>query len=283
MKVNGWKYYNRAAIPTTAPHEKVNYLPIDDGSIWALDGRPYLARWTDNFDCKVKTEWWYCIKDEPFEFDQVKSTRRTEIRKGLKMNRVEVIKACDYIQEIYNIQSKCYDEYPIQYRPKHNYEIVKNACKKWDENHIVFMAFSTETGIPTGFTCVEPLSDYVNFEIIKVPNEYKNSQVVAALTYVMLKRMLKEDSYKYVCDGARNLVHQTNFMEYLVKQFAFRYAYCELKMEYCKILKPVIYILFPFRNVLGKLKRIKLFYNISAVLKMEEISRTNNERNNRNV
>jgi len=56
MKINGWKYYNHAAIPTTAPHEKVNTQPIKDKTIWKMDGKPLFARWTENFDCGYETE-----------------------------------------------------------------------------------------------------------------------------------------------------------------------------------------------------------------------------------
>lgn len=38
MKIDGWKYYNHAAIPTTAPHEEPNMIPINDGSIWKIRG-----------------------------------------------------------------------------------------------------------------------------------------------------------------------------------------------------------------------------------------------------
>lgn len=38
MKIDGWKYYNHAAIPTTAPHEEPNMIPINDGSIWKIGG-----------------------------------------------------------------------------------------------------------------------------------------------------------------------------------------------------------------------------------------------------
>lgn len=36
MQTDGWKYYNHAAIPTTAPHEEPNIIPIKDGSIWKI-------------------------------------------------------------------------------------------------------------------------------------------------------------------------------------------------------------------------------------------------------
>ena len=38
MQVNGWKYYNHAAVPTSAPHEIPDVSPITDGSIWKIGG-----------------------------------------------------------------------------------------------------------------------------------------------------------------------------------------------------------------------------------------------------
>lgn len=34
MMIEGWRYYNHAAIPTCAPHEEPDTGPIDSGSIW---------------------------------------------------------------------------------------------------------------------------------------------------------------------------------------------------------------------------------------------------------
>lgn len=31
---NGWEYYNHAMIPTCAPHENANIVPLMDNSIW---------------------------------------------------------------------------------------------------------------------------------------------------------------------------------------------------------------------------------------------------------
>ena len=38
MNIEGWRYYNHAAIPTTEPHERVNLRPINDMSIWKIGG-----------------------------------------------------------------------------------------------------------------------------------------------------------------------------------------------------------------------------------------------------
>lgn len=34
MQVEGWRYYNHAMVPTTAPHETPDMRPIESGAIW---------------------------------------------------------------------------------------------------------------------------------------------------------------------------------------------------------------------------------------------------------
>ena len=82
-----WKYYNHAMLPTLAPHENVDIKPILDGSIWHSEGggMPLLARWTTEFDCGYETEWYYCIKDTPFDLKSIKSKYRCDIRRGQKI------------------------------------------------------------------------------------------------------------------------------------------------------------------------------------------------------
>lgn len=44
MEIKGWKYYNHAAIPTTAPHELTDISLIADGSIWKLGGGSVISK-----------------------------------------------------------------------------------------------------------------------------------------------------------------------------------------------------------------------------------------------
>lgn len=59
-----------------------------------------LVRWTDNFDCGFETNWWYVIKDKPFDIDALKSKRRYEIRKGRKNFGVEKVNPKDIVDDI---------------------------------------------------------------------------------------------------------------------------------------------------------------------------------------
>ena len=38
--IKGWKYYNHAMIPTTAPHKEVDTTPVKDGSIFEIKEKP---------------------------------------------------------------------------------------------------------------------------------------------------------------------------------------------------------------------------------------------------
>ena len=120
MKIDGWKYYNHAAIPTTAPHTKVNLEPIENNTIWKkLDGGGYclLARWSSDWDCGYETEWWYCIKDSPFDLTSLKAKRRYEINKGKKNFRIEKIDPMNYINDLYMVTVLAYSAWPEKYRP----------------------------------------------------------------------------------------------------------------------------------------------------------------------
>lgn len=86
--MKNWIYYNHAMIPTTAPNEPVDTSCIEDKSIWKENKRAILARWTSDFDCGYETEWWYIIKDAPFEEDALSASTRRHIRQALK--KVEV-------------------------------------------------------------------------------------------------------------------------------------------------------------------------------------------------
>ena len=143
MKIDGWEYYNHAALPTCSPHEQVDVTPIQNGQIWGLDGSPFLARWTTDFDCKEQTNWWYVIKDEPFDISLLKSKRRYEINKGIKNFDVYRINPLEYKEEIYACQVVAFSAYPEKYRPTINHDECIKEIDEWNK-FIVYGAFLKE-------------------------------------------------------------------------------------------------------------------------------------------
>lgn len=116
MKIDGWKYYNHAMIPTTAPHEEVDLRPIEEGNIWKNgDGYPILARWTSDFDCDRETNWWYTIQDKPFDIMSLRSSSRRRISVGLKHFECRKIQPAMYASEMADITLRDWQTYPESY------------------------------------------------------------------------------------------------------------------------------------------------------------------------
>lgn len=280
--ISGWRYYNHAAIPTTAPHEEPDLTPVKDESIWRIDGKkPLFVRYTTNWDCGYDTGWWYVIKDTPFDISTLKTKRRYEITKAMRFFDVkEIINPTEYAEAFAYVQEQAFSAYPLKYRPKFNKNTFINSLnglyKKIKVGSIkVFAAFYKETSELAGYSYIIVNKKYVDFAVQKTNPAFEKFNVNAALVYGVLEAFKdKLLSGCYICDGARSINHETHFQDYLEKYFGFRKSYCNLNLTYLPLCKLMVALLFPFRNFVEKLGfRIGLFHQISAILKMEEIVR----------
>ncbi|MDO5291424.1 MAG: hypothetical protein Q4F05_01615 [bacterium] len=273
---NGWRYYNHALIPITAPHEEISLQELNSGQIWRKreGGTPLLARWTSNFDCGYSTEWWYVIKDTPFNLASIKSKRRYEINKGNKNFEVKIIDPARFVEEIFDIQIKAFSAYPEKYRPTVDHDIfIKDILKHW-KNKIVYGAFDNESDEMCGYALLTENTSYVDFNVLKTKPESEKKAINAAIIYKILldyNNRLKDGFY--ICDGSRSISHETSFQDYLEKYFEFRKAYGKLEIRYRNVVRFSVNILYPFRGLLTKLDDNKIIHNIISILKMESIRR----------
>lgn len=267
MNIEGWKYYNHATIPSCPPHEMPDLRPIQDGSIWKLDGYPFLAQWTTDWDCGYETNWWYVIKDTPFDSNALKAKRRYEITKGRRNFDIKIIAPENYIEDIYSVTVAAYSGWPSKYRPKIEQGTIEKSVKNWKT---VFAAFYDEK-ILQGYAVVDEHDVYANFLILRTNPNMEKLGVNAALVNGILEyynHKLKTDFF-YICDGSRSIKHETAFQDYLEKYFGFRKAYCKLHIKYRRCVGIVMQLLYPFRKLLqGK---TQLTSNLKAILKMEEL------------
>lgn len=277
MQIDGWKYYNHAAIPTTAPHEIPDISPITDGSVWKSRGAPLLARWTTEYDCGCETNWWYVIKDMPFDISALKAKRRYEINKGIKNFDVQEIDPTIYADELYNVQIAAYSAYPEKYRPSVNKEKFISSVQRWD-SLVCIGAFDRESGLLCGYSLLSKESEtYVDFKVMRTKPECEKNGVNAALVEGILRYFNSFLTHGgYICDGARSINHETAFQDYLEKYFGFRKAYCKLHITYNPKLNWLIQLLYLFRKLLMKFDEIGKVHQLNAVLRMEEIVRKDN-------
>lgn len=277
MSIDGWKYYNHAVIPTTAPHEEPDLEPVYSGLVWAniwRGGTPLLARWTSNWDCGYETNWWYVIKDTPFDISALKSKRRYEINRGNKNFVVKEISPIDYADDLFAISKAAYESYPESYRPKIDHEKFVNNVEQW-KFYKTYGAFSIEDNLLCGYACLKREGSYMDFCLMKANPEREKLGLNAAMVYMILsdnKEFLSNGGY--ICDGARSIQHETAFQEYLEKYFEFRKAYCKLHIIYSPALRMAVNIAYPIRGLLSKLSRASAIRQFNALLRMEEINRS---------
>lgn len=236
---------------------------------------PLLARWISNWDCSFKTEWWYVIKDDPFEIDKLKAKRRYEINKGNKNFLVKEINPKEYKSEIYFIQSEAYKEYPEKYRPHIDQNRLLNEIDNWSF-YKAYGAFELNSDKMYGYALLNRKDDYIYYAVHKVVPKYESLSINAAvINKILVDHSDFLASGGYICDGSRNILHETRFQDYLEKYFGFRKAYCILHIKYRSLVKLMVWILYPFRKWLFKMDNNNLIHKINGILKMEEIVRRN--------
>lgn len=272
MSVQGWKYYNHAVIPVAPPYVAADMQPVRSGEVWKTRGT-FFARWTSNFDCGYETDWWYMIKDTPFDLQSMKSSHRYKINKGRRYFDVCVIDPKEYREELYHVQVAAFSDYPTAYRPWVDEGAFKSSIDQWSE-FITFGAFFRESGELAGYALLQQKDEkWIQMIVQKVDPAYEKYQINAALVEKTLS--YHEDFLSkggIICDGERNVVHKTNFQEYLEKLFGFRKAYCNLHIVYNPEIEWIIWLLLRFRKVLASCDRMRLVHKINAVLEMDRLA-----------
>ena len=274
MDSKQWVVYNHALIPNIAPNILPDDSVLDSNEIWKYK-HPLFARWITEWDCGKQTDWWYVIKDECFDISKLKSKRRYEIKKGRRHFSIKVIDASKFKSDIYDIQVCAYSQYPAKYRPKVVKEKFLENIDSWKES-IVFGAFDNNTGELVGYARLEPLNElFVNFKVLKTKPKFERYGVNAAMVDGILMYLQDFfDANGILSDGSRNIKHETNFQDYLIKYFGFRKAYCKLNIKYKPLVKVAVHILYPLRGILKKFDNIRPFHLVNGVMLMEGIIRS---------
>ena len=269
MAIQGWKYYNHAAIPVTAPHEEPDLSPLKDKSIWSMPGKPLLARWTTDFDCGYETSWWYLIRTAPYNPEDVSAKERKSIRQALKKSYVRRISIAEHLDELYACYLSAFEQYENADNKKTRDRFI-NATSPCVE---CWAGYDAETDKLIGYMTVAVYDVYAEIQTAKFDPAYFKSQASDSLYDTILSHYLGERGKQYVCSGSRNINHKTGTQEYKIRRFGYRKAYCHLHVQYNPKVKLIVQVLYPFRKLLRKLDKISIVHQINAVLFMEELAR----------
>jgi len=264
-----WKKYNGALIPELPAHVDITDS-IDEIKRFVSDTGSFLARWTSDFDVKKETEFWHVICDQNLAIEEYSVNTRSKIKRGLQNCVVNKITKQKLIKNGYEVYKEAFLKYKTYATPNSKFLFVQDI-ELLERNWEFWGVFYNEKLIAYCMSKIE--SNSCNYSTIKFHPKYLRLYSSYALFYTMNVYYLNKMKFRYVNDGARNLVHKTNIQDFLITKFGFRKAYCKLHVQYNLFLKFLVMLIYPLRFVFYRFNN-KFAVKITSPLLQEKIRRS---------
>lgn len=251
-----------------APHEELQLHKEEWKALLKQGG--LLVRNTYDFDQVIESCFWYVIKDKFQGLEDFSSNERNKIKRS---NNVLTFKKIGFDllrAEGWEILKATYEDYAVSDRTINEALFLDYlaSCEKQDFDY--WGVFDQDRLI--GFCTVWLWShDSCEYGLIGIMPEYKhnNSYPYYGLFYNLNTYYLGNQGFRYVVDGARSITEHSQIQDFLIQNFNFRKAYCQLEVHYCWWMKLAVTMLYPFRNIIP-LPRIKAILNMEAMQRGEK-------------
>lgn len=258
--------YKRGLIWDGVPHEEKKLSTLEMKRLLKKN-KALLIRNVYDFDCKDHTSFWYVIKDQFGDMEELNSTTRNQIRRAIKLLDIKIIDKQLIIEQGYEVYSNSFKKYnKIISQPVskdifiRGWQVDQPGEQFWgciDKKNRKLIAYAHNS-------VKDNMCNYLSLKVI--PEYLKVFYPFYGLIYSMNKYYLKNLGLKYVSDGERTITEHSNIQPFLIEKFKFRKSYCKFAIMYDFRLKILIYLLFPFRKHISHLK-------ISALLRQEAMLR----------
>jgi hypothetical protein len=230
-------------------------------------------RWHTPSENSYETAWYAVIQDKFFDLDELKSKRRSNIKKALKNCEVKKVPA-NYIGEHgYEIHRETFKKYYGKNltETKEVFQKMLNMDKDFENNIHYWGVFYEDILVAYAKIYIFDKKE-ANICVAKFHPHYLKYQISDAFFYVLGQYYLKQEKFNYINDGFRSIMHETNLQSKLISQFNFKKAYTKLNLIYKPSLNFFMNVTYPFHPVLSlfnpKLKSLYL---------QEKISRSTNK------
>lgn len=279
-----FRKYLGTLISTSLPHENC-ILTSEEIKAIVVKNRALLARYTTESQIfgeqseRPTIGWWHCVRTEPIDINTMTAKQRYRVRRGLQRNDI-FLADDDYIDAnadaLYNAYLNSVEDYPDVYRgrtmAKDSFIEGLKQCIKPGRSDL-WICREKESANIAGYAHTPYIGKVAFLSMVKLDPKYFKNEVNAAMIYEICRHYLNDLSFDYICDGERNIRHQTSYQDFLVTVLGFRKAPCRLNIIYHPLFKPVVKILYPFRRVLKPFCCNKLIYNSYCLLYQEQCAR----------
>jgi len=270
-KINWIKYKNFMLSPYVSPHISINLSKNDSKELITKSGAK-LLRWVSDWDSPKEGEFWYTIKDSFGGLEELSGNTRSKVRRGLKNCVIKTVNQ-EHSKEIYEVIKAAFEGYgeTIHYTYK---EFLEEFEKLSSEAGREFWGvFETESDTLIAYAQCKIQDNACQYYYVKFNPQYLKLYPSYALYYSLGKHYLEEKKLSYVSNGAKTINHETNVHALLIDKLKYRKAYCKLNIEYSTKVNVLITLLYPFRNLINKIKNSK-FKALYSLLLQEEIKRS---------
>lgn len=230
-----------------------------------------LVRNTYNFDCQEETCFWYVIKDRFEGFEELSSRVRNKVRHAFDHFEYRKISFETMCEKTYPIVEETFADYPVHDRKMNRdvYGQYLSHCK--DRSFDYWGIFEKTSDQMVGFCAVDLWENCCQYGVTGVRTEYKRngSYPYYGLYHHLNEYYLEKQGFNYVSDSARTITEHSQIHDFLIQNFNFRKAYCQLEVHYCWWMKVAVKMLYPFRKIIP-LPRIKAILNMEAMQRGEK-------------
>lgn len=225
-----------------------------------------MVRNTYNFDCQEETSFWYVIKDQFEGFDELTSRVRNKVRHAFNHFEYQKIPFEVMWEQTYSIVAETFADYSIHDRTMNRevYEQYLNHCKERTFDY--WGIFDKTNNQMVGFCAVNLWENCCEYGVTGILPKYKRngSYPYYGLYHHLNEYYLDKQHFNYVSDSARTITEHSHIQDYLIQNFNFRKAYCQLAVHYQWWMKFAVKMLYPFRKIIP-LQRVKAILNMEAM------------------
>ena len=267
--MNGYALYRKAWRFEDAPHLEDQLKQKEWKSLLKQGG--LMVRNTYNFDCQEETCFWYVIKDHYNGIEELPSRTRNKVRHAFNYFDYQLIPFEMLKEKGFAIIEETYADYPVHDRNM-NQEVFSEYLEKCHETLFDYWGiFDKESQQLVGFCTVALWDNCCEYGMTGILSKFKRngSYPYYGLYQHLNQHYLKDLHYKYVSDSARTITEHSQIQDFLIQNFNFRKAYCQLAVHYQWWMKLIVKMLYPFRKIIP-LQRVKAILNMEAMQRGEK-------------
>lgn len=263
--MNGYYLYRNAWRYDGPPHEEPRLSKTEARTLLKQGG--VLVRNTYDFDTANETNFWYIIKDHFDGLEELKSNERNKIRRSLNSLTYKKVGVELLEQYGWNILKATYEDYSTTDRKMTSPLFLDYLSECKEKEYEYWGIFDKESLIGFCTVWLWP-SNCCEYGLIGILPEYKhnNTYPYYGLFHTMNQHYLGDRGFRYVADGARTITEHSNIQDFLMENFNFRKAYCQLEITYEWWVRIAVKVLYPFRKLITAPQ-------VKAVLNMESMTR----------